>query len=189
MQVKKTEDSFLVKNTIHFVKDEIKNYDSGHDWFHINRVRNIALLLQNQEGGNRDIIELSALLHDVGDAKFYSDESIAERKISEFLKSQKINESDQDEIIKIVKSISFSGGKNKKLIDSIEFQIVQDADRLDAIGAIGIARAFHYGGFKNREIYNPEIKPIKYKSKEEYRKSEAPTINHFYEKLLLLTDQ
>ena len=189
MQVKKIDNSELINKVTNFVKNEIKDYDSGHSWFHIDRVRRIALDLQEKEGGDRCIVELSALLHDVGDAKFYLDENMAEQKISGFLSKQELSGTVIDEIIKNVKSVSFNGGKNKALTNSIEFQVVQDADRLDAIGAIGIARAFHYGGFKNREIYNPKIKPVHYETKEEYRKSNAPTINHFYEKLLLLVEQ
>lgn len=187
MQVKINDLKKIILRTEDFVKKEISSYDSGHDWFHINRVRNNARYLREKEGGNPLVIELSALVHDVGDPKFYQgDETIAEKKISDFFSELNLDSISVGQVLKIVKSLSFKGGKNPKIIDSKEFMVVQDADRLDAIGAIGIARAFNFGGYRSREIYNPDVDPRTYQNYDEYRTSTAPTINHFYEKLLLL---
>lgn len=178
----------IIKKTIIFVKEELKDAEGGHDWFHIERVYKNTKLIAKSEKVNHLVVELAALLHDIADSKFHNgDENIGPEKASYFLKTQKIEESTISHVIKIIKNMSFSKSlENTKLFNSIELQVVQDADRLDAIGAIGIARAFNYGGFKDRLLYDPKIKPKLKQSKEVYKKSTAPTINHFYEKLLLL---
>jgi len=180
----------IIQKTTDFIKQVLKNAEKGHDWFHIQRVYKNALKIYEQEGGDKQIIQLAALLHDISDAKFNGgDEKAGKQKAVEFIKSLDLSEKIINHVAEIVEKVSFKGGVNDNIEKSIELKIVQDADRLDAIGAIGIARTFHYGGFKNREIYNPEIPFQKYQSAEEYHRSEAPTINHFYEKLLLLKDK
>ncbi|POS03050.1 uncharacterized protein Q361_101151 [Flavobacterium croceum DSM 17960] len=173
-----------------FVKKELKYAEGGHDWYHIERVYKNALLIAREEKCNITVVKLAALLHDIADSKFHDgDETIGPKKAREFLASLSIASEDVEHVVQIIENISFKGGNFEKPFNSIELQIVQDADRLDAIGAIGIARTFNYGGYKNRSIYNPEIAPKINMTKEEYKKSEAPTINHFYEKLLLLKDK
>ena len=180
----------LIDNTIFFVKQKLENAEGGHDWFHIERVYKNALLIAKEEICNLEIVKLGALLHDIADSKFNNgDESVGPRVAREFLESQKVDEEIIVHVINIINNISFKGGNFEKKFNSIELQIVQDADRLDAIGAIGIARTFNYGGFKNRQLYNPEILPNLNRNKEEYKNNEAPTLNHFYEKLLLLKDK
>ena len=180
----------LIEKTIEFVKITLQNAEGGHDWFHIERVYKNANLIAKNEVCNLQIVALGALLHDIADSKFHDgDESIGPKTARNFLESQNVSLEVIEEVIKIIENISFKGGNVTRTYNSIELQIVQDADRLDAIGAIGIARAFNYGGFKNRSLYNPEIKPNLNQSKEEYKKNTAPTITHFYEKLLLLKDK
>jgi len=184
------EKSEVIEKTIVFVKKTLANAEGGHDWFHIERVYKNALLIAKEEDADIFVISLGALLHDIADAKFYNgDESVGPKKAREFLTSLYVEEAVIAHVEHIIKHISFKGGNTKQLFSSPELNIVQDADRLDAIGAIGIARAFNYGGFKNRALYNPDIFPNLKMSKEEYKKSTAPTINHFYEKLLLLKDR
>ncbi len=181
----------ILSNTINFVKKELKNAEGGHDWFHIERVYNNTLLISETENVNKLVVKLAALLHDIADSKFHAgDETIGPKKAKLFLESQNISVKDKEHIVNIIANMSYSKSLgNDTLFTSLELQVVQDADRLDAIGAIGIARAFNYGGFKNRALYDPEIKPQIKQSKETYKKSKAPTINHFYEKLLLLKDK
>ena len=180
----------LINDTIAFVKKELKNAEGGHDWFHIERVYKNSLLIANGEKCDSLIVQLSALLHDIADSKFHEgDETVGPKKARLFLESKNVPENTITHVVNIIENISFKGGHETKKFSSLELDIVQDADRLDAIGAIGIARTFNYGGFKNRAIYNPEIKPNLNMSKEEYKNSDAPTINHFYEKLLLLKDK
>lgn len=182
--------SEIINKTVQFVKDTLKNAEGGHDWWHIYRVWNSAKHIAKPEKADLFIIELGALLHDIADSKFNKgDEEIGPRKAREFLKSLKVEDSVIVHVENIISNISFKGGREVQTFRSPELDIVQDADRLDALGAIGIARAFNYGGHKNREIYNPTIKPDLKMSKEEYKKANAPTINHFYEKLLLLKDR
>jgi uncharacterized protein len=184
----KTED--LINKTADFVKFTLSNAEGGHDWFHIERVWNNAKLIAKSEDVSYIIVELGALLHDIADAKFHNgDETIGPIKARNFLESQQVDENIIFHIEKIIENISFKGGNFKQNFHSKELEVIQDADRLDAIGAIGIARAFNYGGFKNRLLYNPEIRPNLLQTKEEYKKNDAPTINHFYEKLLLLKDK
>jgi uncharacterized protein len=180
----------LINATIKFVKRELENAEGGHDWFHIERVYKNALLIANGEDCDILVVKLGALLHDIADSKFHNgDETLGPKKARLFLESENVPEKTILHIINIIDNISFKGGNTIKNFHSLELDIVQDADRLDAIGAIGIARTFNYGGFKNRSIYNPNIAPNLHMSNEEYKNSTAPTINHFYEKLLLLKDK
>ena len=179
-----------IDKTILFVKEQLLNAEGGHDWFHIERVYKNALLIAEDEECNLEIVKLGALLHDIADSKFHNgDESIGPKVARKFLEEENVNEETIKHVLNIIENISFKGGNFDKKFSSIELDIVQDADRLDAIGAIGIARTFNYGGFKNNPIYNPNIAPKLNMSKEEYKNSEAPTLNHFYEKLLLLKDK
>jgi uncharacterized protein len=180
----------LIDKTILFVKQQLQNAEGGHDWFHIERVYKNALLIAENEACNIEIVKLGALLHDIADSKFHNgNETVGPKVAREFLEKEKVSEETIVHVINIIENISFKGGHFDKKFSSKELDIVQDADRLDAIGAIGIARTFNYGGFKNRAIYNPNIAPNLNMSKEEYKNSEAPTLNHFYEKLLLLKDK
>ncbi len=180
----------LINDTIAFVKKELENAEGGHDWFHIERVYKNAVLIAKGENCDILIVQLGALLHDIADSKFHDgDETVGPKKARLFLESKNVSENTITHVVNIIENISFKGGHETKKFSSLELNIVQDADRLDAIGAIGVARTFNYGGFKNRAIYNPEIKPNLNMSKEEYKNSDAPTINHFYEKLLLLKDK
>ena len=180
----------LIDKTILFVKATLAQAEGGHDWFHIERVYKNALLIAESEKCDVEIVQLGALLHDIADSKFHNgDESIGPKTARAFLESEKVEPPIIDHVIAIIENISFKGGKVERQFSSIELDIVQDADRLDAIGAIGIARTFNYGGFKNRALYNPEIAPNLTMTKDEYKNNEAPTINHFYEKLLLLKDK
>jgi len=173
----------IIKNTEAFVKNALKDAEGGHDWFHILRVWNNAKLISKNENVDSFVVELGALLHDIADSKFYNgDETIGPKIAREFLESQRVDESIIVHIENIISNISFKGGNFKQQFNSPELEVIQDADRLDAIGAVGIARTFNYGGFKNRPLYNPEITPNLNQSKEAYKNSEAPTINHFYEK-------
>ncbi len=180
----------IIENTIAFVKETLKNAEGGHDYFHIERVYNNALKISETEPVDRFVVALGALLHDIADSKFYNgDETVGPKKARLFLEQQKVEDAIIGHVEAIIKNISFKGGNFKQTFKSNELDVIQDADRLDAIGAIGIARCFNYGGFKNRVIYNPAIPPKLNMTKEEYKTSTAPTINHFYEKLLLLKDR
>ncbi|PKP09910.1 MAG: phosphohydrolase [Bacteroidetes bacterium HGW-Bacteroidetes-4] len=183
------DDERLINKTVSFVKAQLQSAEGGHDWWHILRVWNNAKTIGAVEGGNLLLIELAALLHDIADSKFHQgDESLGPKVAYEFLSSLGLNEKLISQVVYIIAHMSFKGGQEQPENKSLEFEIVQDADRLDAMGAIGIARTFNYGGFKNREMYNPEVLPNLNQSKEAYKNSKAPTINHFYEKLLLLKD-
>ena len=180
----------IIDNTILFVKQQLENAEGGHDWFHIERVYKNALLIADGEDCNLNVVKLGALLHDIADSKFHGgDETIGPKTARTFLESQNVSEDIILHVIAIIENISFKGGNFEKKFNSKELDIVQDADRLDALGAIGIARTFNYGGFKNRPLYNPNIQPNMNMNKEEYKNSESPTLNHFYEKLLLLKDK
>lgn len=180
----------IIISTIHFVKKKLINAEGGHDWWHINRVWKTAKQIAKTENVDSFIVELGALLHDIADSKFNNgDETIGPKIAKDFLKSQNVAENICEHIDSIIKNISFKGGKEIQQFKSLELDVIQDADRLDALGAIGIARTFNYGGFKNSEIYNPEIPPNLNMTKDEYKNNIAPTINHFYEKLLLLKDR
>lgn len=179
-----------ISKTIDFVKETLKNAEGGHDWFHIERVYKNTLLIAKQEKVNMLVVCLGALLHDIADSKFYNgDETVGPKLAAEFLVKLNVDSVTIEHVVKIIENISFKGGNINQAFKSPELNVVQDADRLDAIGAIGIARCFNYGGFKNRALYDPEIKPNLNMTKAEYKASTAPTINHFYEKLLLLKDR
>lgn len=180
----------IINKTIEYVKQSLANAEGGHDWWHIYRVWKTARQLAGSEKADGFVVELGALLHDIADSKFHNgDEEIGPRKAREFLTSLAVDEEIIVHVENIITNISFKGGKEAQKFKSAELDVVQDADRMDAIGAIGIARTFNYGGHKNREIYNPEVPPNLNMTKEEYKNSTAPTINHFYEKLLLLKDR
>ena len=180
----------LIDRTITFVKQKLENAEGGHDWFHIERVYKNSLLIAKEEDCDITVVQLGALLHDIADSKFHNgDESVGPKIARAFLEKENVDRSTIQHVINIIENISFKGGNFEKKFNSKELEIVQDADRLDAIGAIGIARCFNYGGFKNRLLYNPEIEPKINMSKEEYKNSESPTLNHFYEKLLLLKEK
>lgn len=182
----------VIQNTIAFVKEELKDAEGGHDWFHIERVFRNTLLIARDEKVDAFVVSLAALLHDIADTKFHNgNEKLGPKKATKFLIDQNVPKEIGKHVVKIIKNISFKNSleENKSQFNSKELQVVQDADRLDAIGAIGIARCFNYGGFKNRALYDPEVQPNLNMTKEEYKNSKAPTINHFYEKLLLLKDE
>ena len=175
--------------TINFVKEKLERAEAGHDWFHIERVWKLSKKIAEKEGGNLEVIELSALLHDIADPKFHNgDETLALKISKDFLEEIHVNAELIEQVLFVIKNISFKNRAEAPENPPLELQIVQDADRLDAIGAIGIARTFNFGGFKNNLMYHPEIKPNLGMNKEEYKKSNGTTINHFYEKLLLLKD-
>ena len=185
----KTEQEILAA-TAAYVKELLSGEGSGHDWWHIYRVWNNAKLIAAQEQVNLYIVELAALLHDIGDHKFHNgDETVGPRLAREWLLKCNVNAEETDHVCSIIGELSFKGAGTSSEMKTLEGRVVQDADRLDAIGAIGIARAFAYGGHKGRELYNPSIKPVLHSSFGQYKASTAPTLNHFYEKLLLLKDR
>ncbi|MFV8334905.1 HD domain-containing protein [Flavobacterium sp. RSP29] len=180
----------VINNTILFVKEKLENAEGGHDWFHIERVFKNAVLISKNEVCDATVVKLGALLHDIADSKFHDgDETVGPRIARAFLESENVDEEIIAHVVNIIENISYKGGNFEKKFSSIELDVVQDADRLDAIGAIGIARTFNYGGFKNRTLYDPKIAPNSSMTKEEYKKNDSPTLNHFYEKLLLLKDK
>lgn len=180
----------IIQQTIAFVKNKLKDAEGGHDWWHIERVLKIARKIAKSEKVDYFIVELGALLHDIADAKFYDgDDTVGPKITKDFLQSIGVDKNIVGHVVKIVKNISFKGGRYKQRFSSAELDVVQDADRLDALGAMGIARTFYYNGFKQREIYNPNIKPNLNMTKTQYYSSQAPAINHFYEKLLLLKER
>lgn len=183
------ENQDTISKTIVFVKQKLENVESGHDWFHIERVYKNALTIAKTEPCDLQVVQFAALLHDIADSKFHDgDETIGPKIAKEFLETINTAPEIVAHVVAIIENISFKGGNFEKHFHSTELAIVQDADRLDAIGAIGIARTFNYGGFKNRAIYDPAILPNLNLTKEAYKNSEAPTLNHFYEKLLLLKE-
>lgn len=179
----------LIHKTINLVKEKLEGTESGHDWFHIERVWKLSLKIQEKEGGDKLIIELAALLHDIADPKFHNgDETLASKIVHNFLTEQNLDPDVIEKVTFIIENMSFKNRNDAPENLPLELKIVQDADRLDAIGAIGIARTFNFGGYKNNLMYHPDIKPKLNQTKEEYKKSNGTTINHFYEKLLLLKD-
>lgn len=178
--------ALILEKTRDFVKEKMYKEGSGHDWFHVERVCNIAKYLAQKESADMFIVEMTALLHDIDDWKFSDvyNTTVTE----EFLKSVEVSEEDSNRILNIIKTMSYKGGVVDSTQNTIEGMVVQDADRLDALGAIGIARAFAYGGSKNRSMYDPSIKPIDFKSLDEVKNKDNHTINHFYEKLFKLKD-
>jgi uncharacterized protein len=184
-----TIDSVIIDNTIAFVQDTLKNAEGGHDWWHIHRVHVNAKRIAATENVDGLVVELAALLHDISDSKFNGgNETLGAEIAHDFLIQQGLDNTRIEHVVQIINHISFKGGKESKTFHSKELDVVQDADRLDAIGAIGIARTFNYGGFKGNEIYNPNVPPNLNLTKEEYKKGGQPSLNHFYEKLLLLKD-
>ena len=180
----------IIEKTKLFVQKELKTAEGGHDWFHILRVYNNALLIAKNEDVDLFVVALGALLHDIADSKFHNgDETVGPNVARKFLFENNVDSIVIEHVVNIIKHISFKGGNINQAFTSLELSVVQDADRLDAIGAIGIARTFNYGGFKNRKLFDPSIKVNLDMTKEAYKASTAPTINHFYEKLLLLKDR
>jgi uncharacterized protein len=181
---------FIIEKTVEKVKATLTDAEGGHDWWHIYRVWKTAMHIAAHEQVDKFVVSLGALLHDIADSKFHNgDETIGPRLAREWLQSLQVEEPVIAHVENIIAHISFKGGNHARAFHSKELDVVQDADRLDALGAIGIARAFNYGGFKNRALHDPSIQPNLAMSKEEYKNSKAPTINHFYEKLLLLKDR
>jgi len=185
------ETNTLVEITKKFAKDHLENAEGGHDWFHTLRVYNNAMHIAKHEDVDMLVVSLSAILHDIADSKFHDgDDSIGPRLAREFLFKHNVDSQIIEHVVSIIENMSYNKSLDKEYkFKSKELEVVQDADRLDAIGAIGIARCFNYGGFKNRKLFDPSIKPTLNMSKEEYKSSSTPTINHFYEKLLLLKDK
>ena len=183
-------ENHIIDTTVNFVKEELANAEGGHDWWHIYRVWQTAKHIASQEKVDLFIVELGVLLHDIADSKFHDgDEDIGPQNAVAFLSSLAVDPETITHVENIIRHISYKGGNQTQTFKSPELDVIQDADRLDAMGAIGIARAFNYGGHKNRMLHNPNI-PVKLNmSRDEYKKSTAPTINHFYEKLLLLKDR
>lgn len=179
-----------IDQTIAFVKHELENAESGHDWFHIERVYTTSLKIASQEGDvDITVVKLIALLHDIADSKFHNgDETVGPAKARDWLVHLEFEQEIIDHVVLGIECISFKGGNFTTKFKSKELDIVQDADRLDAIGAIGIARTFNYGGYKNTVLHDPNIAPKMNMTKEEYKKHQGTTVNHFYEKLLLLKD-
>ena len=179
----------IIKKTEEFVKNKLKGEGSGHDWWHIHRVHKNAIRIAKEEDVDLFVVQLAALLHDIADWKFHSgDLSVGPKIARGYLESLNVDENTISHVCEIIKEASFKGAGVKLKMKTKEGMVVQDADRLDAIGAIGVARTFAYGGNKNRQIYDPNIKPEKHETAEQYINSEGTTINHFYEKLLLLKD-
>jgi len=181
--------SRFAEATEQYVKTELATAEAGHNWDHINRVRSMALHISNFEPVDKEIVELASLLHDIADSKFHNgNENLGPDKAGAFLSGLDLDPKSREHVVEIIRHISFKGGHEGSFY-SPELGVVRDADRLDAIGAIGIARTFHFGGFFNRELYNPAIPPNLGMSKEQYKSSTAPTLNHFYEKLFLLKNR
>lgn len=179
----------IIAATIKFVKETLADAEKGHDWFHVERVYKNAKAINEEERANGLIVQLAALLHDIADSKFHNgNEELGPQLAGDFLRGQGLPDEVIYHVQQIIRNLSYSSNLGTVGYQSAELNVVQDADRLDAMGAIGIARAFTYGGFKNREMYNPDVPPQLNMSKEEYKRSAAPTINHFYEKLLHLKD-
>ncbi len=180
----------IITATIEFVKQKLANAEGAHDWWHIYRVWKLAKYIAKHEKVDMLTVELGALLHDIADFKFHNgNERIGPKIARDFLTSLGLDDSIINHVAKIIENVSFKGEAHIQPFKSPELDVVQDADRLDAIGAIGIARAFAFGGYKKNPLYDPRIKPKKNMTKEEYIKNNPPTINHFYEKLLLLKDR
>jgi uncharacterized protein len=171
-----------------YARSELRSEGSGHDWRHIERVRNLARIIARQEGADLYVCELAALLHDLADAKLAGDEATGQRRVREWLARHEAEPAVVERVMEIIATMSFAGG-NRPPMTTLEGRVVQDADRLDAIGAVGIARTFAYGGSRGRLLYDPDVPPQQHTSAAAYHASGAPTINHFYEKLLLLKDR
>lgn len=183
------ENEKVIRKTEAYIHSVFQTEGSGHDWWHIHRVRQIAAKIALEEGANVFFVEMAALLHDLDDWKLAENTSQQNAKALKWLNGLALDKAIVERIVEIIEEVSFKGAGVEANATSLESKAVQDADRLDAIGAIGIARTFAYGGHKNRLIYNPDISPVEHQSFEEYKRGDAPTINHFYEKLLLLKDR
>ena len=182
--------STIIDRTQSYVREKMLGEGSGHDWWHVYRVRTTALAIARQEAADQYIVELGALLHDIADYKFHDgDASIGPATAAVWLSGLDADAADIDHVCQIIRDISYKGAGHVSKMKTLEGEVVQDADRLDAIGAVGIARVFAYGGHKNRQIYDPGIAPTLHQSAEEYLKDEGASINHFYEKLLRLKDE
>jgi uncharacterized protein len=179
----------IIQKTERFIEPQFRSEGSGHDWFHVDRVRKMALRIGAEEGCDLFVVEMAALLHDLDDYKLKDSESQPRSKAKEWLDTIGFESKIALHILTIAEEVSFKGAGIETPVQSLEAAVVQDADRLDAIGAIGIARTFTYGGHKSRLIYDPSIPPVMHDDFQEYKNSTAPTINHFYEKLLLLKDR
>ena len=179
----------IIQNTERFIESRFRSEGSGHDWFHVDRVRKMALRIGEQEGCDLFIVEMAALLHDLDDWKLVDSENQDTSKVKEWLDSMCVEQRIADHVLQVIEEVSFKGADIETPVSSVEAAAVQDADRLDAIGAIGIARTFAYGGHKSRLIYDPSITPVMHDDFQNYKNNTAPTINHFYEKLLLLKDR
>lgn len=179
----------ILSKTAVFVKQKLSGEGTGHDWWHIERVRNNAVKIAQEEGADLFIVHLGALLHDIADWKFHGgDEEAGPTTARNWLTELGIDKEIIAHVCDIIKTVSFKGANVATKMKTKEGQCVQDADRLDAMGAIGIARAFAYGGHKGRELHNPNVPPERHGSFEQYKKSTGPTLNHFYEKLFLLKE-
>lgn len=179
----------LINKAVAYVQAELAGAEGGHDWWHIYRVWQQARHLAAEEKADLPVVELAALLHDIADPKFHNgNEEIGPAKAAAFMAANGVPGATATHVENIIRHMSFKNGFEKPTFYSLEMGVVQDADRLDAMGAIGIARAFNFGGFKNRALYDPSVPPNLQMDKETYKKSASPTINHFYEKLLLLKD-
>lgn len=177
----------LIEEIEQFVKDKLGEESTGHDYLHADRVRKLALHIAIKEGGDKELIELAALIHDLIDSKiknYEENENKLKLLLNKYFSKEKI-----EQLFFIIKNISYKGDENETF-DNQEWKVVQDADKLDALGAIGVARAFAVGSkIYNRPLYDPDVKPKEFLSKEQYKKYKGPTINHFYEKLLKLKDK
>lgn len=182
------EQARILASAEEYARSELRHESSGHDWRHIERVRNLARVIAREEGADRYICELTALLHDLADAKIAGDEATGERRVRDWLVALAVEPAVIERVMEIITTMSFAGG-NRPPMTTLEGRVVQDADRLDALGAVGIARTFAYGGSRGRLLYDPDIPSQQHTSAEAYHASDAPTINHFYEKLLLLKDR
>ncbi len=180
----------IINQLTPLVRKHFEGAEAGHDWWHTYRVWRTALrLCEDEQNADRYVVSLAALLHDIADPKFHGgDEEIGPKTASSLMNRINVDKATADHVINIIRHMSFKNSFEEPHFDSLEMRIVQDADRLDAMGAIGIARAFNYGGYKNHPFYDPDIQPDLEMTKEQYQKKAAPTINHFYVKLLRLKD-
>jgi len=180
----------IIDRTATFIKEQLSGESSGHDWWHVYRVWKSAVRIGKQEQADLFVVELAALLHDIADWKFHDgNDEVGPQRAAEWLQTLQVDANIIAHICQIIRDISFKGAGVTTTMHSIEGKVVQDADRLDAIGAIGIARTFAYGGSKGREMYNPDVSPLLHDSFEAYKQNQSHTINHFYEKLLLLKER
>lgn len=177
----------IINDTMRMVREKLLNEGSGHDWYHIERVWKMAVTLAEEEQANRFVVELAALLHDLIDDKLVSNKEDAIQEVMYWLDGVGVSSKDSEKVLEIIDSISFKGGNTRKL-ETKEAQVVQDADRLDAIGAIGIARCFAYAGSVGHLLFDPELSVREDMTEKEYRKGKTSAVHHFYEKLLKLKD-